>query len=37
LSGKDLILATIIAYEIEMRLCEIGRPVCANTGGITQR
>jgi 2-methylcitrate dehydratase len=24
--GKDLILATIIAYEIEMRLCEIGRP-----------
>jgi len=25
LSGKDLILATIIAYEIEMRLCEIGR------------
>src|SRR4029453_4012624 len=24
LSGKDLILATIIAYEIEMRLCEIG-------------
>src|SRR5207244_6093920 len=26
LSGKDLILATIIAYEIEMRLCEIGRP-----------
>src|SRR5205823_12268983 len=23
LSGKDLILATIIAYEIEMRLCEI--------------
>jgi 2-methylcitrate dehydratase len=25
-SGKDLILATIIAYEIEMRLCEIGRP-----------
>src|SRR5258708_2833600 len=26
LSGKDLILATTIAYEIEMRLCEIGRP-----------
>src|SRR5438046_2389682 len=26
LSGKDLILATIIAYEIELRLCEIGRP-----------
>ncbi|MBO0695810.1 MAG: MmgE/PrpD family protein, partial [Verrucomicrobia bacterium] len=26
LSGKDLILATIVAYEIEMRLCEIGRP-----------
>ena len=26
LSGKDLIPATIIAYEIEMRLCEIGRP-----------
>src|SRR6266516_2587470 len=26
LNGKDLILATIIAYEIEMRLCEIGRP-----------
>jgi 2-methylcitrate dehydratase len=26
LSGKDLILATSIAYEIEMRLCEIGRP-----------
>src|ERR1700719_1637086 len=26
LRGKDLILATIIAYEIEMRLCEIGRP-----------
>src|SRR5438067_8233058 len=26
LSGMDLILATIIAYEIEMRLCEIGRP-----------
>src|SRR5262249_47666318 len=24
LGGKDLILATIIAYEIEMRLCEIG-------------
>jgi 2-methylcitrate dehydratase len=26
LSGNGLILATIIAYEIEMRLCEIGRP-----------
>src|SRR5437667_8929736 len=26
LSGKDLTLATIIAYEIEMRLCEVGRP-----------
>src|SRR5213596_1467284 len=26
LSGKDLILGTIIAYEVEMRLCEIGRP-----------
>src|SRR5438046_3368290 len=26
LSGKDLILATIIAYEIEMRLCKVGRP-----------
>jgi 2-methylcitrate dehydratase len=26
LSGQDLILATIIAYEIEMRLCEVGRP-----------
>lgn len=26
LSGKDLILATVIAYEIEMRLVEIGRP-----------
>src|SRR5207245_2591052 len=26
LSGKDLILATIIAYEIEMRLCEFGIP-----------
>src|SRR5256884_438741 len=26
LSGKDLILGTIIAYEIEMRFCEIGRP-----------
>jgi 2-methylcitrate dehydratase len=25
-SGKDLILATIIAYEIEMRLCEAGIP-----------
>src|SRR6266849_1363600 len=26
LSGRDLILGTIIAYDIEMRLCEIGRP-----------
>ncbi|MCH7793013.1 MAG: MmgE/PrpD family protein [Planctomycetes bacterium] len=26
LGGKDLILATIIAYEVEMRLCEAGRP-----------
>src|SRR5438876_8866005 len=26
LGGRDLILATVIAYEIEMRLCEIGRP-----------
>src|SRR5215468_4649811 len=26
LNGKDLILGTVIAYEIEMRLCEIGRP-----------
>jgi len=26
LSGQDLILATVIAYEIEMRLCEVGRP-----------
>ncbi|MGE3107989.1 MAG: MmgE/PrpD family protein [Phycisphaerales bacterium] len=26
LSGKDLILATVIAYEIEMRLCEAGLP-----------
>ena len=26
LSGKDLILGTIIAYEIEMRLAEFGRP-----------
>src|SRR3982075_722557 len=26
LSGRDLIPATIIAYEIEMRLCEVGRP-----------
>src|SRR5438034_11645981 len=26
LSGQDLILATIIAYEIEMRLCEVSRP-----------
>jgi hypothetical protein len=26
LSGRDLILGTIIAYEIEMRLCEAGIP-----------
>jgi 2-methylcitrate dehydratase len=26
LGGRDLLVATIIAYEIEMRLCEIGRP-----------
>lgn len=26
LSGKDLILGTVIAYELEMRLVEIGRP-----------
>lgn len=26
LSGRDLILATVIAYEIEMRLCEAGIP-----------
>lgn len=26
LSGKDLLLATIIAYEVEMRLCEFGIP-----------
>ena len=26
LSGKDLILATIIAYEVEQRLCEFGQP-----------
>ncbi|MBC7773689.1 MAG: MmgE/PrpD family protein, partial [Pyrinomonadaceae bacterium] len=26
LSGEDLILATIIAYEVEMRLCEAGLP-----------
>src|SRR5213075_544510 len=25
-SGKDLILATVIAYEVEMRLCEFGVP-----------
>ncbi|MEK6700711.1 MAG: MmgE/PrpD family protein [Planctomycetota bacterium] len=25
-SGKDLILATIIAYEVEQRLCEFGLP-----------
>ncbi len=26
LSGKDLILATVIAYEVEQRLCEFGQP-----------
>src|SRR6478672_10204003 len=26
LPGKDLVLATVIAYEIEMRLCEAGIP-----------
>jgi len=26
LGGKDLILGTVIAYEIEMRLCEFGAP-----------
>lgn len=26
LGGKDLILATVIAYEVEMRLCEFGVP-----------
>jgi 2-methylcitrate dehydratase len=26
LSGKELILATVIAYEVEMRLCEFGDP-----------
>ena len=26
LSGRDLLVGTVIAYEIEMRLCEIGRP-----------
>jgi 2-methylcitrate dehydratase len=26
LTGKDLILATVIAYEVEMRLCEFGVP-----------
>jgi len=25
-SGRDLILATVIAYEVEMRLCEFGVP-----------
>lgn len=25
-SGKDLILATVIAYEVEQRLCEFGEP-----------
>src|SRR5437667_11624336 len=32
LSGNDLILATVIAYEIEMRLCEIGRPCVREYG-----
>src|SRR5262245_7928446 len=26
LGGKDLIVGTVIAYEIEMRLCEFGEP-----------
>jgi 2-methylcitrate dehydratase len=26
LGGRDLILGTVIAYEIEMRLCEFGKP-----------
>ncbi len=26
LGGRDLILATVIAYEVEMRLCEMGVP-----------
>lgn len=26
LSGKELIVATVIAYEMEMRLCEFGQP-----------
>ena len=26
IGGKNVILGTIIAYEIEMRLCEVGRP-----------
>src|SRR5437773_619629 len=26
LSGKELILGTVIAYEVEMRLCEMGVP-----------
>ena len=26
LSGRDLLLGTAIAYEVEMRLCEVGRP-----------
>ncbi len=26
LGGRELIVATIIAYEIEMRLCEVGQP-----------
>jgi 2-methylcitrate dehydratase len=26
LSGKDLIVGTVIAYEVEMRLCEFGVP-----------
>jgi 2-methylcitrate dehydratase len=25
-SGKDLIVAIVIAYDLEMRLCEIGKP-----------
>src|SRR5262245_7676849 len=31
-SGKDLILATIIAYEVEMRLCEFGLPGIRESG-----
>jgi len=26
MSGRDLILATVIAYEVEQRLCEFGEP-----------